>query len=396
MGAPGTILLRSSWQTVNIGDIAHTPGMLALLERHLPDTRVILWYSSVDRGVAEMLKRRFPGLRMIPAKPDSLGPNDLSIQEAFAEADLLLHGSGPAFAGFIEVKRWVAETAKPWGAAGVTLQSPPTEQVDVLKTAQFLYTRETHSLDHLRRSGVTEPFTDFAPDATFACDLRRDDVAEAFLRNVGLLDNRFICVIPRYRKTPYYRIHPSNFWTPERIREVDELNNRWAELDHAKLREVITRYVRSTGGRVLLCSEMEYQVALQKPLLFDALPDDVKPNVINRVRYWLTDEAASVYRHAEALIGFECHSPILCAARGVTGFYVRQPEDTIKGQMYYDLKLDDRVAEVDEVDGKSLADKFMRLIDDPESARARLDAAMETARARMLAPMLKLKGLQYS
>jgi hypothetical protein len=118
--------------------------------------------------------------------------------------------------------------------------------------------------------------------------------------------------------------------------------------------------------------------------------------VINRVRYWLTDEAASVYRHAEALIGFECHSPILCAARGVTGFYVRQPEDTIKGQMYYDLKLDDRVAEVDEVDGKSLADKFMRLIDDPESARARLDAAMETARARMLAPMLKLKGLQYS
>ena len=26
---PTKILLRSSWQTVNIGDIAHTPGMLA-------------------------------------------------------------------------------------------------------------------------------------------------------------------------------------------------------------------------------------------------------------------------------------------------------------------------------------------------------------------------------
>jgi hypothetical protein len=34
-GAPRRILLRSSWQTVNIGDIAHTPGMLALLEPHL-------------------------------------------------------------------------------------------------------------------------------------------------------------------------------------------------------------------------------------------------------------------------------------------------------------------------------------------------------------------------
>ena len=31
------ILLRSSWQTVNIGDIAHTPGMLRLLEQHRPD-----------------------------------------------------------------------------------------------------------------------------------------------------------------------------------------------------------------------------------------------------------------------------------------------------------------------------------------------------------------------
>ncbi len=27
------ILLRSSWQVVNIGDIAHTPGVLALLEK---------------------------------------------------------------------------------------------------------------------------------------------------------------------------------------------------------------------------------------------------------------------------------------------------------------------------------------------------------------------------
>jgi len=30
------LLLRSSWQTENIGDIAHTPGMLALLEKHSP------------------------------------------------------------------------------------------------------------------------------------------------------------------------------------------------------------------------------------------------------------------------------------------------------------------------------------------------------------------------
>ena len=57
------ILLRSSWQTVNIGDIAHTPGVLALLERHLPTAEVTLWPSDVGHGVQEMLQRRFPALR---------------------------------------------------------------------------------------------------------------------------------------------------------------------------------------------------------------------------------------------------------------------------------------------------------------------------------------------
>lgn len=30
------ILLHSSWQVVNIGDIAHTPGVLALIEKLIP------------------------------------------------------------------------------------------------------------------------------------------------------------------------------------------------------------------------------------------------------------------------------------------------------------------------------------------------------------------------
>lgn len=34
------ILLRSSWQVVNIGDIAHTPGVLALIEKHIPANRL--------------------------------------------------------------------------------------------------------------------------------------------------------------------------------------------------------------------------------------------------------------------------------------------------------------------------------------------------------------------
>jgi len=42
---PPRIVLRSSWQTVNIGDIGRTPGVLALLEKYLPEAEVRLWPS---------------------------------------------------------------------------------------------------------------------------------------------------------------------------------------------------------------------------------------------------------------------------------------------------------------------------------------------------------------
>jgi hypothetical protein len=41
------ILLRSSWQSVNIGDIGHTPGALALLQKYIPQAEVTLWPGSL-------------------------------------------------------------------------------------------------------------------------------------------------------------------------------------------------------------------------------------------------------------------------------------------------------------------------------------------------------------
>ena len=77
------ILLRSSWQTVNIGDIAHTPGMLALLEKHRPDAEVTLWPGKVDRGVEEILRARFPELNFAKSKPEQ--------QAALAECECCSH-----------------------------------------------------------------------------------------------------------------------------------------------------------------------------------------------------------------------------------------------------------------------------------------------------------------
>jgi len=62
---------------VNIGDIAHTPGVLALIEKHLPEAEVCLWASGdLTAEVAAMEHKRFPKLRIASrlARSSALGP----------------------------------------------------------------------------------------------------------------------------------------------------------------------------------------------------------------------------------------------------------------------------------------------------------------------------------
>src|SRR5580658_4809853 len=87
---PARILLRSGWQTVNIGDIGHTPGILHLLEQYLPDAEVRLWPSDIGNGVEEILRQRFPKLVVVKTPEE--------IRTAFTECDFFLHGSSSGFA----------------------------------------------------------------------------------------------------------------------------------------------------------------------------------------------------------------------------------------------------------------------------------------------------------
>jgi len=112
-------------------------------------------------------------------------------------------------------------------------------------------------------------------------------------------------------------------------------------------------------------------------LLIDPLPSDVKPNVVKRA-YWFPDEAASVYSYAFAVLSFECHSPIISLVNGTPAFYLRQPEDTIKGQMYYDLDLSDWVFEIEQVKGNDIVMGLESLIKDYNSALERVNRLKDT------------------
>lgn len=360
------ILLRSSWQTVNIGDIAHTPGMLALIEKHLPRAEVRLWPSSVNRGVEALLLRRFPKLVIVQG--------EAALRSAFAECDFLLHGSGPSLVARRDLAKWSKETGKPFGIGGVTLSTFEPEIVEILNKASFAFFRDSISLRLARESGSACRVMEFGPDATFMLDLRDDARARAFLAEHELAPGRFACFVPRLRWTPYW-LDGRTYTEAERTRKETE-NEAHREPDHSKLRDSIVAWVRETGHKALLCPEMTYQVELLRPLLFDPLPEDVKRKVVVRPAYWLTDEAASTYGLAAAVVSLEMHSPIIALANDTPAIHLRTPTDTHKGQMWRDVGLGDWIFEIEDATGDRIAARLLDL------HRNRRDTEAAVRRAR--------------
>ena len=370
---PRRIVLRSSWQTVNIGDIAHTPGVLALLEKHLPEVEVRLWPSSVKNGVAEMLLARFPKLQIIQT-PEAL-------KAAFNECDFLLHGSGPSLVAAQDIAKWRDATGKPYGVYGITFNAPDAatakaealkkfeQTIPIMSGARFVFFRDSVSLAEAKKRGCTCPVMGFGPDGAFATDLRDDARAIAFLRAHHLEEGRFLCCIPRLRYTPYWTV-------PSRKTPLDETkharNESMKERDHRPLREAIVEVVRETTMKVLICPEDETQMALGKEMVFDKLPDDVKAKVVLRPDFWLTSEALSTYTRSAGLFGAEMHSPIMCIGNGIPAIVIRWEEQTSKGIMWRDIGLGEWLFNLDEVSEiPGIVPAVLALAKDPAAAKAK-------------------------
>ena len=290
------ILLRSSWQVVNIGDIGHTPGVLALLEKHIPDAEVRLWASAdLTDDVAAMDHRRFPELQIVKGTIDAQGKASTpGLAEAIAWCDFLLHGSGASLVAARDVAAFIKATGKPFGVYGITHGSFLSgDDVPLLSKAAFVFFRDSVSLGLARSQGVKAPLLDFGPDGAFGCDLRNDAAADAFMKATGLVTGQFACAIPRLRYTPYWEIRNTPMTDEQRTRAAR--NASMADHDHAPLRAAIATVVRETPLKVLLCPEDMSQMAVGKQWVLDKLPADVARRVVWREKFWLTDAALSTY-----------------------------------------------------------------------------------------------------
>ncbi|GAB3902564.1 polysaccharide pyruvyl transferase family protein [Larkinella knui] len=374
--AKKSILLRSSWQTENIGDIAHTPGVLTLLENYLPDVEVRLWPSNVGNGVEELLKKRFPALVILKTAEEKTA--------ALADCVFLLHGSGPSLVGRKEIEQW-RETGKPYGIYGITWPGVYGFEKDrwkfnpadvaLLTQARFAYFRDSVSMEFAKSKGVACPIMEFCPDGAFAVDIRNDKAADAFLKEHGLETGRFLCAIPQLRFSPWWELPQKKLSVNP---EKHARNEQMKEQDNKPIRDAIVAVVRQTPLKILIVPENETQVRIGKEMLYDPLPDDVKAKVVWRDRYWLTDEAVSTYARSAGLFGIEMHSPIMCIALGIPALVCRFEEQTSKGAMWRDIGLSDWLFDLDTPnDVDRIVPAVLEMAKNPQTAHLKVKKAQQ-------------------
>lgn len=433
------ILWRNAWAVVNIGDIGHVPGALALLRHYLPEATVTLWAHQdlVFRGAiaararfadgsvdaVAVSRKVIPDLKVVYGRLDEAGRGDNpELEAAVATASLMVVGSGAGVNAAADLLRFRARTSKPIGIFGATTDSfnftnfadgEASIDVRALRACRFVFTRERTSLRLMEgedvdgpegasadnpRTAVDEtinraPITvdlgglnkAFVPDTTFAFQVRDDAAAAAFMTAHGLEDGGFICVVPRHRWTPN--------GSPTRQGGSRQIyNDAYAKADHAKLQVAITTYVRQTGRKVALVPETIYALDVLGPWLREDLPADVLRHVVVMDRFWLPDAAQSLFARAQAVVSIENHSPLLAAAAGTPFVMVHQPEDSIKGDMFIDIGLGDwYVPDINRATGDDIARRLMGIVSDLPAARARLAGAMALVHGRQREGMMEVR-----
>lgn len=344
------ILLRSGWQVENIGDVAHTPGFLATAEKYYPEAEIVFWpfYGLLPDSEVEMLKKRFPNLTIVQGTVNDDGTcSNQALTEAFQRADILVHNSGPSMLSWREALAFKAQTNKPFGVFGVTYGLYGAPEKEALNQADFVYFRDTVSIDNAKAAGIHGKKMEWVPDAAFGTDVEDSVKALRTLKEMGLEPGKYICFNPNQRRTPFWEhAYKQRPFDPV----VQHLNDSLRDHDHDPMLEAITQVVRTTDLKVFIVHEDQTEYQIGKDWILDKLPKDVQERCVWLDHYWTVDEAIGVYKRSVGLVSHEMHSPIMCIANGIPAIVVRWKEQSTKGYMWQTIGLSDWLFDFDKED----------------------------------------------
>ncbi|MCF7784480.1 MAG: polysaccharide pyruvyl transferase family protein [Prosthecobacter sp.] len=395
-GKPKTILLQSAWDTVNIGDIGHTPGTLHVIEEHLPEVKVVLWAMKLDERVTVMLKTRFPKVEIMQGSLTGKGEKDEALRQAITGCDLFIRNSG--MGQDISFMQFCQKVGKPYGLFGQSYFASMVdgkgseERVALLNAASFIYTRETKTLNILKSHGIKAPVLEFGPDGCFGIDVRDDVRGLATMKKLGLEERKFITLqlrtntakLPGVDDTRTPKLNPLHP-TPEQV--ADD------ERRAAKYRELVTMWVQKTGHKVLIAPETIKEMGHNKRLIHDPLPPEIQKHVVNLEYFWNADEAASIFARAHTVVCHEPHSPIITLANGTPIIHTYSEFHSPKCWMFKDIGLGDWLLEMDETPVEKMTETLFAIDADYPAAQGKVKKAMAYVHECFGKSMQHVKGI---
>jgi polysaccharide pyruvyl transferase WcaK-like protein len=384
-GSPKRIVLQSAWDTVNIGDIGHTPGTLHILEQHLPQVQVTVWAMKLDERVTEMLKRRFPKVTFLQGNVLGKSAKDAELQKAVKECDLFIRNSGMG-----QDTTWIKYcrlVGKPYGMYGqsyfktMVSGEKGAENMDLLNNASFIYTRESRTLKMLQEAEVKAPVLEFAPDGCFGIDVLDDERGLATMKKLGLEDKKFITVLLRTNTPKAPGVDDPR---PEKLNPLHPTSKQVEDDQRraAGFRELITKWVQATGNKVLIAPETIKEMGHNKRLIFDPLPPEIQKHVVNLEYFWNADEAASIFARAHTVVCHEPHSPIIALANGTPIIHWFSEFHGLKCWMFEDIGLTDWLLEIDTTPAETVFQTVMTIEKDYPAAQAKVKKAMDFVHQR--------------
>ncbi|MDZ4199045.1 MAG: polysaccharide pyruvyl transferase family protein, partial [Kiritimatiellia bacterium] len=203
------LILRTAWQTCNIGDICFTPAMCARLRSLLPERKIVCWAAQTTPAIRALTEAACPGVEWLVGELGRQGlPADPEVLDAFESAGSFLYNSGPLlqYAGGVQQWDYLAhniaplflcrEKGIPYSIYGQSMESlaPPADILtrDVFSRAEFITCRDTRSCRTLQTAGVRDDVIAFSPDIAFSYRQLNAEPADAFLKDQGLEPGRFL------------------------------------------------------------------------------------------------------------------------------------------------------------------------------------------------------------
>ena len=236
--------------------------------------------------------------------------------------------------------------------------------------AEFVYNRDTDSINYLRQCGYKFKDNSYRPDTTVFFHRSDEAYADAFLAKHGLERDRFAIFVPRL---PAYLDGKPSDMISHAVSPV--------RFEHqlAQMKEFIEK-VTATGMKVVIAHETRDTVkgGLGKKYIWDRLVPAAQALTVYLDHFWTPEEALGVYKRTALLASEEMHSMIMAIGNEVPILHCPFAECGRKRQMIRDMGLGDRLVDIDEPDaGERMFRVFKEVTADLPGERERLRKTAE-------------------